>query len=1371
MIDQGRSSLSSQEKLQTQSGPRAARMRTLGVWWAVSCGLFSACAPAVAQVSSLSLSSGTGSPGTTINLALSLGAGGTSPAGLQWTFVYPGQISAISATAGPAATAAGKTLSCASAPGLFTCLAAGLNTNAITAGVVANVQLTLATNATTASIGISNAVGVDATGSGLPSLTTAGGIVTVPAALSSITCAPKSLNGGQISTCTVTLTQTAPAGGSIVTLASNNASLTVPASVTVASGATTATFSAISAASIASNQSAIVTATLGSNSQTATVSLLAPMLVSGVACTPASLGQSAAGTCTVTLTQNAPAGGSTVTLASNNASLIVPGSVQVAAGATTATFSATSAASIASNQSAIVTATLGSSSQMAAISLLTPMLVSGVACTPASLGQNAAGTCTVTLTQTAPAGGSTVTLASNNASLTVPASVQVAAGGTTATFSATGAASIASNQNVTVTATLGSSSQTASISLLTPVPISRVGGASNNTGISSAPASLSIPYASGNRNTIVAVCALGGTSSSISSIVDSGSTWTLQAAINNGTAVRSEIWSTSAGGSVASTSFTINLSAGAPASCALEEYSGALGVGPAATNAAASGTISVGLTTPDTNDYVVAGLGANSYNSYNMTSGTIRQAGGLTTNPGSNYVEIDLCDNTAAAATSIACSSVSGSAPWAAVALALRTSVGMVPWGVSCNPASLGLGAVSSCTVTLSQTAPAGGSAVALASSNASLTMPASVTVAAGATTATFSATAAASFAGNQSATVTATLGGSSQPATISLLAQPVLVSGVTCNPTGVMSGVGTTCSITLSQPVSAGTTVSINSSSSLLSIPATVTISAGSATGNVTATAGTVFTNTQAVVTATLGASSQNATVPLWATPSPSSLTCTPTKIAVGAASSCTLLLSNVAGNLAIGLSSSNTALVAPASITVPQGSSSTSFVVTAQAAAAHSIVLTASYNGASTSQSLAISGTMQAQISGATQIQSLSCEPGRYRRTCRISLTGPSDSDFVELSLASSNPSIRLPATVAIQRGQSSVGFQIDVISPVKGRATTITAKLDSDTIQEMVSLDSRPGPLDVPGYLYAKYGTRIQFRLSPSDPGATLAASDLPAGAAFDAASGVFQWVPDVASQGTHRVVFTELSPAGSSVAASSILEVDAGTPVVTRVVNAASRSESAACSPGAVASLEGRWLAEGQATSDPAGQSTKLSGTVVRVNGIEAPILSASISRVDFLCPVALPGSTLEVALQTLSNFARPVQTVSQEITPGIFSIDESGSGQGVITHSGTATIVMTPNYRYLSRAALPGEPVTIYATGIEAAKEVSVVIGGVATTAQSIVAVPDLAGMYRVSVVVPSGTAGGETSVSLKVKQSGESIVTSNEVRVSTESVQ
>jgi uncharacterized protein (TIGR03437 family) len=253
------------------------------------------------------------------------------------------------------------------------------------------------------------------------------------------------------------------------------------------------------------------------------------------------------------------------------------------------------------------------------------------------------------------------------------------------------------------------------------------------------------------------------------------------------------------------------------------------------------------------------------------------------------------------------------------------------------------------------------------------------------------------------------------------------------------------------------------------------------------------------------------------------------------------------------------------------------------------------------------------------------------------------------------------------------------------------------------------------------------------------------------------------------GTHRVIFTELGPAGSSVAASAVLEVDSGTPVVTRVVNAASRSDAAACSPGAIASLEGKWLAEGTATSDPTGHSTTLSGTVVRVNGIEVPILSASISRVDFLCPAATPGSTLEIALQTSSNFAQPIRTVSRETTPGIFSLDESGTGQGMITHSGTTTMAMIPNYRYPSREALPDDLLTVYATGIASAQEVSVIAGGVEVTPLSLVADPERAGIYRISLRLPPGPADADMPVSLKMKMPDGSVVTSNDVRVATES--
>jgi hypothetical protein len=224
------------------------------------------------------------------------------------------------------------------------------------------------------------------------------------------------------------------------------------------------------------------------------------------------------------------------------------------------------------------------------------------------------------------------------------------------------------NKRLVIVAVLGSSACTGS-------PISPVGGAHNSTR-DTAPTSLSISYASRSGTTLVAVCALGNTSSSISSISDKGSTWAFRAGVNNGTAVRSEIWSTNAGGSVASTSFTVTVAGGTPTSCALEEYAGVQSLGVTSTNQTTSGAPAVSLTTEDKNDYIVAGLGANSYNAQTVTNGKIRQIGGVTETPGTDFVEMDLCDNTVALMTSVTCSSAFGPSPWAAAALELRSAGG-----------------------------------------------------------------------------------------------------------------------------------------------------------------------------------------------------------------------------------------------------------------------------------------------------------------------------------------------------------------------------------------------------------------------------------------------------------------------------------------------------------------------------------------------------------------------------------------------------------------------------------------------------------------------------------------------------------------------
>src|SRR5207245_5649292 len=89
---------------------------------------------------------------------------------------------------------------------------------------------------------------------------------------------------------------------------------------------------------------------------------------------------------------------------------------------------------------------------------------------------------------------------------------------------------------------------------------------------------------------------------------------------------------------------------------------------------------------------------------------------------------------------------------------------------VSCNPATLNSTGMSTCTVTLSQPAGSGGVSVELSSNSPILTVPAVVTVLPGVSSAIFTAT-TATISINLTATVTATLDGVSQIASVSLLA------------------------------------------------------------------------------------------------------------------------------------------------------------------------------------------------------------------------------------------------------------------------------------------------------------------------------------------------------------------------------------------------------------------------------------------------------------------------------------------------------------------------------------------------------------------------------------------------------------------------
>jgi hypothetical protein len=289
--------------------------------------------------------------------------------------------------------------------------------------------------------------------------------------LSSLSLNPTSVMGGNSSTGTVTLSGAAPSGGAQVTLSSSNTTAAnVPSSVTVAAGATSASFT-VSTSAVAASTTVTISASYRSATRSASLTVMPapppPPTLSSLSLNPTSVTGGNSSTGTVTLSGSAPAGGAQVTLSSSNtAAARVPSSVTVAAGATSATFTVSTSA-VATSTAVTIFATYSGATRSVSLTVTPapppPPTLASLTLNPASVFGGQSSTGTVTLTGPAPAGGAQVFLSSDNGAASVPSSVTVPAGATSATFTvntsfvliSTSATISASYNGTTRTATLG----------------------------------------------------------------------------------------------------------------------------------------------------------------------------------------------------------------------------------------------------------------------------------------------------------------------------------------------------------------------------------------------------------------------------------------------------------------------------------------------------------------------------------------------------------------------------------------------------------------------------------------------------------------------------------------------------------------------------------------------------------------------------------------------------------------------------------------------------------------------------------------------------------------------------------------------------
>ena len=398
--------------------------------------------------------------------------------------------------------------------------------------------------------------------------------------------------------------------------------------------------------------------------------------------------------------------------------------------------------------------------------------------------------------------------------------------------------------------------------------------------------------------------------------------------------------------------------------------------------------------------------------------------------------------------------------------------------GLTPSSQSVVEGAAATFTVTLNAPAPAGGIAVGLASGNtAAVGVPASVTVPAGGGSATFTATTNL-IPATAAVTVTATLNGSSQPATLTVTV-PKLAT-FTVSPSPVLEGSTAIGTLTLDSPAPAGgVAVALRSDQACAAVPASVTVPGGTTrtTFPIPTTVGNAVT-----VTATLSATlaGQVLQAPLTVTvPTLTGLTVgPPTSVAEGDSSTGTVTLSGPApaGGLVVALRSDRACAAVPTSVTVPEGSNIASFTVTT------------SLTGTTTLAT--ISATVNAQTLTATlnvlvpTLRSLSLNPsalaGGASSYGTVTVSGAIPSAGLAVSLSSSSGAATVPASVTIPAGQAFPGgsgspyarFPISTSLVTAVTTATITATLNGTpqsatlTINPFLVTGLTLSPASVPG-----------------------------------------------------------------------------------------------------------------------------------------------------------------------------------------------------------------------------------------------------------------------------------------------------------------
>lgn len=220
-----------------------------------------------------------------------------------------------------------------------------------------------------------------------------------------------------------------------------------------------------------------------------------------------------------------------------------------------------------------------------------------------------------------------------------------------------------------------------------------------------------------------------------------------------------------------------------------------------------------------------------------------------------------------------------------------------------------------------------------------------------------------------------------------------------------------------------------------------------------------------------------------------------------------------------------------------------------------------------------------------------------------------------------------------------------------------------------------------------------------------------------------------------------------------------------------------------SPGALITIYGANLAGATESAAQFPNEFPLPGTIggvtVIIGDFAAPIYSITPGAINVQVPYEEPIRGEDLIVQVNGSSATTLLDIAA-VTPALFSMDESGSGQGAIEIANTATIAAPAGAFPASQPASPGGYLEIYCTGLGAVsppvpdgaaaptspltatvRTPTLTIGGLPATVLFSGLTPGLAGLYVVDVQIPANVATGN-AVPVTLTIGG---VTSNTVTV------